>query len=313
MSEISGGGLSYSEEHGIIWEYICEDESDFIFDEIFIKKVYDRHGIVVSEGSTIIDVGANIGLFSLFCLQYSKSINILCIEPLPPNFKVLKRNLADYTKKKNEGCNITFEECAVGSSTEHASSSDFYFFSGNPGESTRYPIEQSNQREILLNAALNCGIDEISYIALEQLNSSNIYTVQSKPDAEYHDDPNFKECVNLNCNCSIITNGNQTYDDQANDGYGLMNDIRSINNSNPNYNNNSINISAYDSPSEASATLLNKVEAIVTAKSSIANCKYECRIKSLEMILIERNILSVDLIKVSMDSVILLLSFFLSF
>ena len=306
MREISGGGLSYSEEHGIIWEYICEDESDFIFDEIFTKRVYDRHGIVISDGSTIIDVGANIGLFSLFCLQQSKSINILCIEPLPPNFQVLKRNLADHTKNKNERCNIKFEECAVGSSTEHSSFSDFHFFSGNPGESTRHPIEQSNQRKILLNAALNCGIEEIRDIALEQLKSSNIYTVESAPDTEDRHDLNLKECTDLNCNCRIITNDKQNFDDHT----GLMNSLSSINNSNWNYNSNSF--SSEGSPGTVSTTSVNQTEPIVTADKSIVNYKYKCEIKSLEMILIEQNILSVDLIKVSINSVLLLSSFSLS-
>ena len=306
MREISGGGLSYSEEHGIIWEHICEDESDFIFDEIFTKRVYDRHGIVISDGSTIIDIGANIGLFSLFCLQQSKSINILCIEPLPPNFQVLKRNLADHTKKKNERCNIKFEECAVGSSMEHDSLSDFYFFSGNPGESTRHPIEQSNQRKILLNAALNCGIEEIRDIALEQLKSSNIYTAESAPDTEDHHDLNLKKCPHLNRNCSIITIDKQILDDHT----GLMNGVSSINNSNWNYNTNSF--SSEGSPGTASNTSVDQIKPIFTVESSIGNCKYECKIKSLEMILTEQNILSVDLIKVSINSVLLLSSFSLS-
>ena len=61
-----GGGLSYSEEVGIMWEYLSEEESDFLFDEIFEKKIYLRNGISITEGDTILDVGANIGHYCLF-------------------------------------------------------------------------------------------------------------------------------------------------------------------------------------------------------------------------------------------------------
>ena len=41
----------------------------------------------------IIDAGSNIGLTSLFFLNYYKNVEILCIEPEPENFKVLEFNL----------------------------------------------------------------------------------------------------------------------------------------------------------------------------------------------------------------------------
>jgi hypothetical protein len=121
------GGLSHSEEHDLIWEYSSQDESEFIFDEIFTKQVYLKHGITINEGSTVVDVGANIGLYSLFCVKQTKCLNLLCIEPIPPNFNILKRNLSSFTKKKGHVMSLLM--CAVGSNVD-VLPANFYFFPG---------------------------------------------------------------------------------------------------------------------------------------------------------------------------------------
>lgn len=127
MAENVGGGLSFSEDHGLIWEHISETESDFIFDEIFIRRVYVQNGITVTDGSTIVDVGANIGLFALFFACEAKNLKILCLEPLPPIFHVLKRNLAALMQ---QNCSNRVLQIAIGNDLEENSQSDFYFFQG---------------------------------------------------------------------------------------------------------------------------------------------------------------------------------------
>ena len=41
----------------------------FIYEEIFVRRCYCRHGVRVRNGDTIIDAGANVGLFTLFLLR----------------------------------------------------------------------------------------------------------------------------------------------------------------------------------------------------------------------------------------------------
>ncbi|NEE35838.1 FkbM family methyltransferase, partial [Streptomyces sp. SID7982] len=41
-------------------------ETDFVYDEIFTREEYLRGGITIDNGDTVVDVGANIGLFTLF-------------------------------------------------------------------------------------------------------------------------------------------------------------------------------------------------------------------------------------------------------
>jgi FkbM family methyltransferase len=66
----------------------------FIFDEIFIQRYYDAPEVVSTKGvKNIIDIGANIGCFSLRAKQISPDATILAFEPDPSNFSMLQENL----------------------------------------------------------------------------------------------------------------------------------------------------------------------------------------------------------------------------
>ena len=48
--------------------------------EIFIKNIYLPDYLSIGENDIVIDIGANIGLFSLFAAKYTKN-KIFAIEP----------------------------------------------------------------------------------------------------------------------------------------------------------------------------------------------------------------------------------------
>ncbi|KAI8104660.1 hypothetical protein M9434_003213 [Picochlorum sp. BPE23] len=78
-------------------------ERNFLYDEIFVQKSYLKHGIQLKAGDCVVDVGANVGLFTLFASHAvagscgSKKGRVLCIEPVPDTFRCLKNNLSMYT------------------------------------------------------------------------------------------------------------------------------------------------------------------------------------------------------------------------
>ncbi len=78
-------------------------EKNFLFDEIFVQMCYVRHGIELKAGDCVVDVGANVGLFTVFASQAvaggcgSRKGRVLCIEPVPNTFRCLKDNLAMYS------------------------------------------------------------------------------------------------------------------------------------------------------------------------------------------------------------------------
>ncbi|GAB4515041.1 MAG: FkbM family methyltransferase [Anaerolineae bacterium] len=56
---------------------------------------YVRHGLSLQPGATVLDVGANIGMFSLWAYeQCHGDIDIYAFEPLPPIFEMLAANFA---------------------------------------------------------------------------------------------------------------------------------------------------------------------------------------------------------------------------
>lgn len=71
-------------------------ETKYVYQEIFEERVYMRHGISVASGEAIFDVGANIGLFTLFMKENFEGVKIYAFEPSPAIFRVLQANAAKY-------------------------------------------------------------------------------------------------------------------------------------------------------------------------------------------------------------------------
>lgn len=72
-------------------------ETQLIYKEIYEEQVYVQHGIVLPDRACIFDVGANIGLFSLFASQHCQDPVIYSFEPNPSVFDILRLNMALYS------------------------------------------------------------------------------------------------------------------------------------------------------------------------------------------------------------------------
>nr|WP_268879070.1 non-ribosomal peptide synthetase [Albitalea terrae] len=69
-----------------------QGETEFIFQEIFVQQAYLKYGLAIREGDCIFDVGANIGMFTLFAARQARNTRVYAFEPLPPLFDTLERN-----------------------------------------------------------------------------------------------------------------------------------------------------------------------------------------------------------------------------
>src|SRR6185369_11650903 len=67
-------------------------ETNYIYQEIFEDLSYLKYGIKLNKGACVFDVGANIGLFTLFVNQYCEDARIYAFEPLGPIFDNLRIN-----------------------------------------------------------------------------------------------------------------------------------------------------------------------------------------------------------------------------
>ncbi len=68
------------------------------FDNIFMKREYDiPSSLLPSAHLTIIDIGANNGLFALYMKSLRSDCTIHCFEPVPQTLTLLRKNTEDHT------------------------------------------------------------------------------------------------------------------------------------------------------------------------------------------------------------------------
>ena len=68
------------------------NEARFVWKEIFEERSYLRHGLRLEPGACVFDVGANIGMFSLFAAREVGELKLFAFEPIPAVFDLLRRN-----------------------------------------------------------------------------------------------------------------------------------------------------------------------------------------------------------------------------
>lgn len=70
----------------------------FVFHQVFVDREYDSPNLPARAG-TIVDLGANIGLASLFLAARYPAARILAVEPDADNFTLLATNLAPFGER----------------------------------------------------------------------------------------------------------------------------------------------------------------------------------------------------------------------
>ena len=123
--------------NGMIVSYVSAAYAHGAYREIFEEETYLRHGIKLQDGDCIFDIGANIGVFTLFVHQRYKDVTVYAVEPIPPIFQVLRANVEMYgVKGKIYQCGIADIE---GQDT-------FTFYPESPGLSGRYSEMESDKQ-----------------------------------------------------------------------------------------------------------------------------------------------------------------------
>jgi FkbM family methyltransferase len=76
-----------------IWS-ASEQAARFVYHEIFEEQCYKQHGLELREGDTVVNIGANVGLFELWLATQLRRASVHSFEPAPVTFQALRRNLA---------------------------------------------------------------------------------------------------------------------------------------------------------------------------------------------------------------------------
>ena len=163
---------------------INRNETTFLHQEIFEDDAYARH-VDIKPGDTILDVGANIGMFTLsIALRYPGS-QVLAFEPIPDIYEALEANASLYghlanIKVFNMGLSdakgettFTYYPGNTVMSGAHGSDQDLEVVTQYLENQYEQDLLQDNQLSELVNESMqsksfNCQLDTVSAIIAEQ-------------------------------------------------------------------------------------------------------------------------------------------------
>lgn len=118
---MTGAERRYVLPNGMAVSHLNKNETDYLYDEIFKRQAYLRHGITIKDGDCILDVGANIGLFLLFAHQVCRQPRIYAFEPNPAVCEILRENASLHAPR------ATIFPCGL---SDESKTATFTFFPG---------------------------------------------------------------------------------------------------------------------------------------------------------------------------------------
>jgi FkbM family methyltransferase len=143
--------------------------------EIWCKKIYTKN-LPIEDGDIIIDIGANIGAFSIFAAKNAKNIKVFAYEPSPVAFSTLVKNIKENNLEK---VIFPFKMGVAGKRGKR-----ILFFRSNGSDTTDTIIEK--HKEIMRhNANLEINVTELEDIfKINNLNYCNFLKIDAEG-AEY--------------------------------------------------------------------------------------------------------------------------------
>lgn len=147
--------------NGLEIRHLNAYETEYVFSEIFVDRCYLRHGISIEADDVVIDIGANIGLFSLFVQAHAPGARVLAFEPAPAAHAALAANVARC------GGAVTPLWCGAGDHDGHATftaythSSVFSSFAPDPTED-RHAIRTVIRNAIAADASDDAAADRLA-------------------------------------------------------------------------------------------------------------------------------------------------------
>ena len=130
---------NYELPNNMVIRHLNKAETDHFYKDIFEDNVYYKHGIKINKGDIVFDVGANIGLFTLFAHDKCKDATIYSFEPAPPLFEILKENVSSF------GVKSTLFNCGLSNKPGETS---FVFYPRTAGMSSFY-ADKKEEMDVL--------------------------------------------------------------------------------------------------------------------------------------------------------------------
>jgi len=135
-----------------------EREARYVYHEVFDHAEYLEHWLELPANATVIDVGAHIGLFTLFVKRACPTATVVAFEPMPPTLTALLGNIELHDLRQ-----VTVHRNALGS--HHEDAVTFTYYPEIPANSTRYPDRKDHDRKLVTQLA---GVDRAQRMYVHQ-------------------------------------------------------------------------------------------------------------------------------------------------
>lgn len=94
--------------NGIVLNSPPEVSLNFLFQEIWLDEFYSPPGYEIKSNETVVDIGANIGVFAMYAATRAENVRVFSYEPFPKNAEFFRANQAD-----SRASNVVFRATAV--------------------------------------------------------------------------------------------------------------------------------------------------------------------------------------------------------
>jgi FkbM family methyltransferase len=81
--------------NGVVITAPEEVDLAYLFYETWVFHAYSGTGYEIHDEDVVIDIGANIGVFSLYAASRGKNVRVFAYEPFPDNVQWMQKNLFD--------------------------------------------------------------------------------------------------------------------------------------------------------------------------------------------------------------------------
>jgi FkbM family methyltransferase len=141
----AGGQRLVTLPNGMTIACQTKTEAGFLYEDIWEKRAYTRHGVSLDGVESVFDVGANIGLFTLFVRRFCPRATVWAFEPAPPLFAILEANtLAHGDRVRRFNCGIS----------KQPGTAELTFYSNSSAMSSFY-ADLEEEKEVLKAIMVN--------------------------------------------------------------------------------------------------------------------------------------------------------------
>ncbi|WP_055524407.1 FkbM family methyltransferase [Streptomyces graminilatus] len=129
---------------------VTESEALLLWTEISVDGMYDAAVGSLRPGDTVLDIGANIGLASVFFHSRVPDLRLIAFEPAPQTFACLEENLRIHVP---QAVAVRAAVC------DSAGEMEFTFYPNSPGNSSLF-ADRTADDQTTRRFLLNSGVDE---------------------------------------------------------------------------------------------------------------------------------------------------------